>query len=111
MLRSKRSNSFRHCDSGYTVINTRDLSFNRIGRTGLSTPFSNTARKASPTGMTPSQNRYQSILVVVPSSGQATSDAKVQPSRFELVVNLKTAKVLELTIPQSILIRADQVIQ
>ena len=46
-----------------------------------------------------------------PEGGQAVGLPVEQPTKFELTINLATAKALGLTMPQSIVVRADEVIR
>ena len=83
---------------------------NRVPSIGGDTPYAEAGCLLSYAASRADMSRRAVIYVDKILKGANPSDLPVeQPTKFDLVINLKTAKVLGITIPQSLLLRAERV--
>ena len=104
-------------ESHHALLHHRQLLVDLLARRRLPTIFPSREYVESGGLMsygtsTPEVQRQMARIVVRLFGGAKVSDLPIeQPTKFELVINLKTAKALGLTIPPALLGRADEVIQ
>jgi putative tryptophan/tyrosine transport system substrate-binding protein len=100
-----------------TVIGRRDQIISLAARLAIPTMFYNREEVLAGALLSYGENSFEIFRQIGAYTGRVLKGEKpadlpvVQPTKFELAINLKTAKALGLTIPEALLATADEVIQ